>query len=108
MPFSPKRAGSVAYSLVMFVIVSVLAGVLIAGLFVPLAGMAGVTGKATAAELESLPTELGTPAPPTRSPMGPALISPEGGGCQCDSSQLSDAQLVEAWGQSLVGQRHRP
>ena len=67
MPFSPKRAGSVAYSLVMFVIVSVLAGVLIAGLFVPLAGMAGVTGKATAAELESLPTELGTPAPPTRS-----------------------------------------
>src|SRR3712207_5936903 len=67
MPFSPKRAGSVAYSLVMFVIVSVLAGVLIAGLFVPLAGMAGVTSKATAAELESLPTELGTPAPPTRS-----------------------------------------
>jgi membrane peptidoglycan carboxypeptidase len=67
MPFSPKRAGSVAYSLVMFVIVSVLAGVLIAGLFVPLAGMAGVTSKAAATELESLPTELSTPAPPTRS-----------------------------------------
>jgi membrane peptidoglycan carboxypeptidase len=67
MPFSPKRAGSVAYSLVMFVIVSVLAGVLIAGLFVPLAGMAGVTSKAAATELQSLPTELSTPAPPTRS-----------------------------------------
>ncbi|SDR72741.1 Membrane carboxypeptidase (penicillin-binding protein) [Friedmanniella luteola] len=67
MPFSPKRAGSVAYSLVMFVIVSVLAGVLVAGLFVPLAGMAGVSSKAAATELESLPTELSTPAPPTRS-----------------------------------------
>ncbi|GAA1426192.1 transglycosylase domain-containing protein [Microlunatus lacustris] len=67
MPFSPKRAGSVAYSLVMFVIVSVLAGVLVAGLFVPLAGMAGVTSKTAATELESLPTELSTPAPPTRS-----------------------------------------
>ena len=41
MPFSPKRAGSVAYSLVMFAIVSVLAGVLIAGLFVPFAGLPG-------------------------------------------------------------------
>ena len=30
MPLSPKRAGSVAYSLTMFVIVSVLAGVLVA------------------------------------------------------------------------------
>lgn len=67
MPFSPKRAGSVAYSLVMFVIVSVLAGVLIAGLFVPVAGMAGVSSKAAATELESLPAELSTPAPPTRS-----------------------------------------
>jgi membrane peptidoglycan carboxypeptidase len=67
MPFSPKRAGSVAYSLVMFVIVSVLAGVLVAGLFVPVAGMAGVSSKAVATGLESLPTELSTPTPPTRS-----------------------------------------
>ncbi|HEY5821498.1 MAG TPA: penicillin-binding protein [Propionibacteriaceae bacterium] len=67
MPFSPKRMGSVAYSLVMFVIVSVLAGVLIAGLFVPLAGLAGVSGKAAASELDSLPAELSTPAPATRS-----------------------------------------
>ena len=67
MPFSPKRAGSVAYSLAMFVIVSVLAGVLIAGLFVPLAGVAGVGSKAAAAELDSIPAELATPAPATRS-----------------------------------------
>ncbi len=67
MPFSPRRLGSVAYSLVMFVIVSVLAGVLIAGLFVPFAGLAGVSSKAAASELSNLPAELATPAPPTRS-----------------------------------------
>ena len=67
MPFTPKRVGSVAYSLVMFVIVSVLAGVLIAGLFVPFAGLAGVSSKAAAAELDNLPAELATPAPATRS-----------------------------------------
>jgi membrane peptidoglycan carboxypeptidase len=67
MSFSPRRLGSVAYSLVMFVIVSVLAGVLIAGLFVPFVGMAGVSGRAAASELDNLPAELSTPAPPTRS-----------------------------------------
>jgi membrane peptidoglycan carboxypeptidase len=67
MPFSPRRLGSVAYSLVMFAIVSVLAGVLIAGLFVPFVGMAGVSGRAAAAELDNLPAELSTPAPATRS-----------------------------------------
>ena len=67
VPFTPKRAGSLAYSLVMFVVVSVLAGVLVAGLFIPFAGMAGVTSNAAAAELESLPAELATPAPATRS-----------------------------------------
>jgi membrane peptidoglycan carboxypeptidase len=67
MPFSPKRAGSVAYSLVMFAIVSVLAGVLIAGLFVPVAGLMGVGSKAAADELNNLPAELATPIPATRS-----------------------------------------
>ena len=67
VPFTPKRAGSLAYSLVMFVVVSILAGVLVAGLFIPFAGMAGVTSNAAAAELESLPAELATPAPATRS-----------------------------------------
>src|SRR5215217_4474440 len=55
VPFTPKRMGSVAYSLIMFLVVSVLAG------------MAGVTSNAAAAELESLPSELATPAPATRS-----------------------------------------
>jgi membrane peptidoglycan carboxypeptidase len=67
MPFTPRRLGSVAYSLVMFVLVSVLAGVLVAGLFIPFAGMAGVTGRAAASELDNLPAELSTPAPATRS-----------------------------------------
>ncbi len=67
MPPSPKRVGSVAYSLVMFVVVSVLSGVLIAGLFVPLAGVAGVTSKAAVTELDNLPASLETPVPPTRS-----------------------------------------
>jgi membrane peptidoglycan carboxypeptidase len=67
MSFSPRRMGSIAYSLVMFAIVSVLAGVLIAGLFVPFVGMAGVSGRAAASELDSLPAELSTPAPATRS-----------------------------------------
>jgi membrane peptidoglycan carboxypeptidase len=67
VPFTPKRAGSLAYSLVMFVVVSILAGVLVAGLFIPFAGMAGVTSNAAAAELKSLPAELATPAPATRS-----------------------------------------
>ncbi|MGI3783322.1 MAG: transglycosylase domain-containing protein [Janthinobacterium lividum] len=56
-----------AYSLTMFAVVSVLAGVLVAGLFVPYAGLAGMGSKAVAAELNSLPTELATPSPPTRS-----------------------------------------
>lgn len=67
MPFTPRRVGGVAYSLVMFVVVSVLSGVLIAGLFVPLAGLAGVSSKAAAEELDNLPAELATPVPPTRS-----------------------------------------
>jgi len=57
----------VAYSLTMFAIVSVLAGVLVAGLFVPYAGLAGMGSKAAAEELNTLPTELSTPTPPTRS-----------------------------------------
>jgi len=51
----------------MFAIVSVLAGVLVAGLVVPYAGLAGLGSKAAADELNSLPTELATPTPPTRS-----------------------------------------
>jgi membrane peptidoglycan carboxypeptidase len=51
----------------MFVVVSVLAGGLVAGIFVPFVGLAGMGSKAAADELNSLPTELATPTPPTRS-----------------------------------------
>jgi membrane peptidoglycan carboxypeptidase len=67
VPLSPRRLGSVALSLAMFAIVSVLAGVLVAGLFVPVAGLAGVSSRAAAVELDNLPAELVVPTPPTRS-----------------------------------------
>ncbi|HET9650116.1 MAG TPA: transglycosylase domain-containing protein, partial [Microlunatus sp.] len=67
MPVSPRRVGVVATSVAMFTVVSVLSGVLIAGLFLPAAGVAGVGSKVMADELDSLPAALATPAPPTRS-----------------------------------------
>ncbi len=62
-----RRAGVIASSLAMFVLVSVLAGVLVAGLFVPFAGLAGVSGRAAASEIEDLPEELATPPQAERS-----------------------------------------
>ena len=67
MPFTAKRAGTIAYSLVMFGVVSVLAGVLIAGLVVPLAALVGEGSRAAADELNNLPSELATPTLPARS-----------------------------------------
>ncbi|GAA2092237.1 transglycosylase domain-containing protein [Microlunatus panaciterrae] len=67
MPLSPKRVGSVVYSMAMFVVVSVLAGLLVAGLFVPFAGIAGVGSRAAAAELENIPTAFTTPPQSERS-----------------------------------------
>ena len=66
MPVSPRRVGVVASSAALFAVVSALAGVLIAGLVVPMAGLAGVGGKVAADQLGNLPTELATPAPPAR------------------------------------------
>ena len=62
-----KTVGTVLRSLMMFVLVSALAGVLVAGLFLPVAGLAGLGGKAAASELEKLPADLNVGAPPTRS-----------------------------------------
>ncbi len=67
MPLTPKRAGSVAYSFTMFLVVSMLAGLLVAGLAVPFAGIAGVSSRATAAEMEKIPAEFTTPPQPERS-----------------------------------------
>ncbi|MFC7625579.1 transglycosylase domain-containing protein [Microlunatus sp. GCM10028923] len=54
-------------SLVMFLLVSVLAGALVAGLFIPVAGLLGVTGQAAAEEVADLPAELDTPPQAERS-----------------------------------------
>lgn len=61
MPVTPQRVGGVFYSALMFLVVSVLSGVLIAGLAVPFALMAGLSSKAALDEMESLPVELETP-----------------------------------------------
>lgn len=67
MPVTPKRVGGALYSAIMFVVVSALSGVLIAGLVVPFAGMASATGRATVDEMEQLPVELDVPAQAERS-----------------------------------------
>ncbi|GAB3920253.1 carboxypeptidase [Microlunatus endophyticus] len=61
MPFSPKRAGSVAYSAVMFLVVSMVAGLLVAGLAVPVAAMAGVGGRAAVKTVDDLPQDFTAP-----------------------------------------------
>jgi membrane peptidoglycan carboxypeptidase len=55
------RMGKRLYSLFMFVLVSVLGGLLAAGLIVPVAGMSAATGKDLVTSLDNLPTELTTP-----------------------------------------------
>src|SRR4051812_23686515 len=67
MPFSPKRAGSVAYSAAMFLVVSMVAGLLVAGLAVPVAAMAGVGGRAAEKTINDLPQEFQTPPQPVKS-----------------------------------------
>ena len=62
-----QRAGRVFSSAVMFLVVSTLSGLLIAGLAVPFAAMAGAASNTAAAELENLPADLETPPAPERS-----------------------------------------
>jgi len=61
------RLGKRLYSLVMFLVVSVLGGLLVAGLAVPLAGMTAEVGKTTATAMDALPAELKTPPQAQRS-----------------------------------------
>jgi len=61
MPVTPKRVGGVFYSAIMFVAVSVLCGLLVAGLALPFAGMAGLASKSAVEELEELPVDLEIP-----------------------------------------------
>ncbi len=59
--------GKRLYSIMMFFVVAILAGLLAAGLIVPIAGMATGAGTAAVKGLDSLPTELATPAQSERS-----------------------------------------
>src|SRR5690606_27167869 len=56
-----------AYAMIMFVAVSVLAGLLLAGLAVPLTALAGGATRAAADSLQYLPAELETPPQSERS-----------------------------------------
>ncbi|HEX8508412.1 MAG TPA: transglycosylase domain-containing protein [Propionibacteriaceae bacterium] len=67
MSFDYARLRTVTFSLAVFALVSVLCGVLIAGLFIPVAAMAGLGSRVAVAQLNKLPAELATDAPPTRS-----------------------------------------
>src|SRR4051794_313385 len=55
------RMGKRLYSLIMFVVVAVLAGLLAAGLVVPITGISTAAGKDLVTGLDTLPTELETP-----------------------------------------------
>ncbi len=55
------QVGSKAYALAMFGVVSVLAGLLVAGLLVPVAALGGSAAKTAATTLENLPAEFDTP-----------------------------------------------
>ncbi|MGV8910641.1 MAG: transglycosylase domain-containing protein [Propionicimonas sp.] len=61
------RIGKRLYSLMMFIVVACLGGLLAAGLIVPIAGMATATGTTMVQSLDSLPTELVTPDQPESS-----------------------------------------
>lgn len=61
------RMGKRLYSLIMFMVVAVLGGLLAAGLFVPVAGIAAGAGKDAVASLDSLPTALQETPQPERS-----------------------------------------
>ncbi len=55
------QVGPKVYAMAMFVVVSVLAGLLVAGLAVPLAAIGGSSAKYAADSLDNLPTELDIP-----------------------------------------------
>ena len=61
------RLGKRLYSLVMFLVVSVLGGLLVAGLAIPAAGLTAEIGKGTATAMDTLPAELETPPPAEKS-----------------------------------------
>ncbi|WP_432558756.1 transglycosylase domain-containing protein [Granulicoccus sp. GXG6511] len=67
MAKTPAHTGRLVYRAIMFVVVSVVAGVLVAGLFIPVAGMAGAATNAVSTGMEHMPAELETPPQSERS-----------------------------------------
>lgn len=61
------RMGKRLYSLIMFLFVAFLGGLLAAGLIVPIAGVVSSAGTSVATRLDQLPAELETPPQPERS-----------------------------------------
>ncbi|HOB04325.1 MAG TPA: transglycosylase domain-containing protein [Propionibacteriaceae bacterium] len=59
--------GGKLYALAMFCFVSILAGLLVAGLAVPFAQIGGMSGRMAANSLQNLPAEMETPPAPIRS-----------------------------------------
>src|SRR5688572_27576183 len=64
---SPAAAGGAITRAMLFLAVSVLAGVLVAGLVLPVLGSLGLAARESAEGFESLPAELETPPLPERS-----------------------------------------
>ena len=64
---SPAAAGGAMTRALLFLMVSVLAGVLVAGLVLPVLGSLGLAARESAEGFESLPAELDTPPLPERS-----------------------------------------
>ena len=64
---SPAAAGGAITRALLFLMVSVLAGVLVAGLVLPVLGSLGLAARESAEGFESLPAELDTPPLPERS-----------------------------------------
>ncbi|MDO5683059.1 MAG: transglycosylase domain-containing protein [Propionibacteriaceae bacterium] len=67
MASTPARTGRMVYRAIMFVVVSIFAGVLVAGLLIPLAAMAGAATNAVSTGMEHIPAELETPPQSERS-----------------------------------------
>jgi len=67
MAKTPAAAGRLLYRAIMFVVVSVFAGILVAGLLIPVAGMAGAATNAVSTGMDHIPAELETPPQSERS-----------------------------------------
>ncbi|MGH8870198.1 MAG: penicillin-binding protein [Actinomycetes bacterium] len=67
MPHTSRPDGGAASQVVLFLVISVLAGVLVAGLVLPVAGGLGYAARTGSDHFESLPAELRTPPLPERS-----------------------------------------